>query len=277
MLKILIGVLLSVFVLGLAGYFILAPASATPAVLYIEEGTVEVNAGKGWVAGVNEMELKNGAGVRTKEGEATVVFMEGEMLSLQPNTEVRLDKVTPKKVLVSQLAGETWNKITKLSGITEYAISTPSTVATVRGTEFFLNDEELAVGDGEVQYGSHEKQSMVMVRKHKQAVKDKFVEEEMSDEQLAKMKKFPQKYMKVLKNVRAREIRKHKMLVDQLKKKSGMSEAELEKQLEGIDEGAVDEDKLYSKVPGLLQPKAKRAYMLTKEIKKVRQQMKQQQ
>lgn len=257
-------------------YYILAPSKVSPAILYIENGAVEVNTGAGWTAGVNEMELPQGASVRTKhDGTATVVLMEGEILSLQPETEVRLDKITSKKLYVTQLAGETWNKITKLSGIKEYKIQTPSTVATVRGTEFFFTDTELDVGEGEVQYGTREDEQRIVVREHKRALKEKFVEEDMPEETIARMKQFPKRYLKILKQVRARELRKHKFIMRQVKNR-GVSEEQIEFFMNELDEGRQDEDEIMKKVPSPLQPKAKRTQMLTKEIKHITQQLKQQ-
>ncbi|MBI4016627.1 MAG: FecR domain-containing protein [Candidatus Aenigmarchaeota archaeon] len=274
--KILVGALIVVILLTGVAYYILAPSKVSPAILYIENGAVEVNTGAGWTAGVNEMELPQGASVRTKhDGTATVVLMEGEILSLQPETEVRLDKITSKKLYVTQLAGETWNKITKLSGIKEYKIQTPSTVATVRGTEFFFTDTELDVGEGEVQYGTREDEQRIVVREHKRALKEKFVEEDMPEETIARMKQFPKRYLKILKQVRARELRKHKFIMRQVKNR-GVSEEQIEFFMNELDEGRQDEDEIMKKVPSPLQPKAKRTQMLTKEIKHITQQLKQQ-
>jgi len=271
--KYVIGALLVFALLGVGVWFVLAPASATPAVLYIESGIVEVNVGRGWVQGTNEMELPRGASVKTKAGEATVVFFEGEMLSLQPNTEVVLEKVSSKSVAVSQLAGETWSKVTRLSGIAEYSVKTPSTVATVRGTEFFLSDEELEVADGAVDYGTPDDPQKMKVRKFKRALKGKFVEEDMPVENRARMKKYAERSLRMLSHVRERELRKHKFLLDQAKQR-GLTEDQMRQQMTEIDEGRMSEDELYEKTPLLLRPKAKRALMLTKEIKKVRQRMK---
>ena len=38
-------------------FFVIRPAPATAAILYVEAGTVEVDQGKGWQQGIDELEL----------------------------------------------------------------------------------------------------------------------------------------------------------------------------------------------------------------------------
>ncbi len=264
--KIIIAVIVILALLGI-GYFVLAPKAATAAILYVERGQVEVNTGTGWQTGSDEMELKKGSGVRTADGEATVVLLEGEVMHLEPNSEVKLEQISRKKIKITQLAGETWNKVTKISGISEFIVETPTTVATVRGTEFALNEEELAVTDGEVGYGPKGEPSKIKVRKGKRALAKTMQEEDIAE--LARFKQFPEKYEKILQRVRAREIRKHQQIL-KMAEKRGYTEEKIRAQLNEVDEDRENEDKLYEQAPLLVKPKAKRAYMLTKEIKRAR-------
>lgn len=97
----------------------------------------------------------------------------------------------------------------------------------------------------------------------------------MPEETIARMKQFPKRYLKILKQVRARELRKHKFIMRQVKNR-GVSEEQIEFFMNELDEGRQDEDEIMKKVPSPLQPKAKRTQMLTKEIKHITQQLKQQ-
>ncbi len=251
-------------------YFIfIAPKPATAAILYVESGSVEVDMGKGWQPGADEMELKENAQVRTAEGEATIVFHEGEVMHLEPNSEVKLDEVSSSEIKVTQLAGETWNKVTKISGVSEFTVETPSTVATVRGTEFFITDEQLDVMDGEVDYENKADKKKIKVRQGKHALKNMMQEEDMPPGLMERYKQFPEKYVNILKKIRAREIRKHKGVLKMASNK-GFSEEKIKEQLNEVDEGRQDEDKLYQQVPSMMKPRAKRAYLLTKEIKKAK-------
>lgn len=265
--KLIIIAVIALLLVG-TGYFLLAPASATAAVLYVERGQVEVNSGNGWQTGTDEMELNKGSQVKTGDGEATVVLLEGEVVHLEPNSEIRLDQISGKKIHITQLAGETWNKVTKISGISEFTIETPTTVATVRGTEFTLNSEELDVTEGEVDYGPKEGEK-IKVMGGKRALAKMLREENIPEERLARIRNFPEKYEKILKRVRAREIRKHRQIL-QMAEKRGLTEEKIRAQLNEIDEGRQDEEKAYEQVPALMKPKAKRTYLLTKEIKRAR-------
>ena len=266
------GAVILLILIGIYFVFI-APKPATAAILYVERGSVEVNTGSGWQPGADEMELAKGSQVRTADGEATVVFYEGEITHLEPNTEIKLDEVSKSDIKVTQLAGETWNKVTKISGVSEFTVETPSTVATVRGTEFSINDEEVDVMEGEVDYGPKDKPH-IKVRAGNRAIMQIMAEEGISPEKLARLQQFPGKYEKVLKKVRAREIRKHKGILKMAANK-GMTEEKIHQQLNEIDEGRQDEDKAYQEVPSIMKPKARRTYLLTKEIKKAKAHMRQ--
>ncbi len=262
-----IGVIIAVLVLAGVGYFLLAPPSVSAAILYIESGDVQVNTGSGWQTATDEMELKQGAQIKTATGEATVVLQEGEIVHLQPNTEIKLDSITGRSIKLSQTAGETWNKITKISGISEFSIETPSTVATVRGTEFMLNDVQLDVADGDVEYENKADKKKMHVRAKKKAMADTMQEEDMIDADFAKMQKFAGMEVKVLKKIRAREIKKHGRILKMAEKK-GYTEQQMEQTLNEVDEGRQSEDELYDSAPALMKPRAKRTYLLTKEIKR---------
>ncbi len=260
-----------VIILAVAGvyFFALAPRPVAAALVYIENGTVEVDTGNGWQPATDEMELAQGAHVRTKDNsEATVVLLEGEVMHLQPNTEIKLDQISNNKIKILQLAGETLNKVTKISGITEYSVETPSTVATVRGTEFAINDDEVDVADGEVDYGPKDKPH-IGVKAGKRALKKILKEEDIPPGQLEKLKHFPEKYEHALKRVRMREIKKHPRLLQKAFAR-GYTEEKMKQDLADIDEGRKSEDEIYEKTPALMKPQAKHVYLLTKEIKKIR-------
>ena len=265
--KIIIGIIVLAVIAGI-GFFLLSPPAVTAAVLYVESGDVQVNTGAGWQAGQDEMTLNQGDQIKTGEGEATVILREGEVVHLQPNSEIKLDQISDKKIKISQVTGETWNKITKISGVSEFTIETPSTVATVRGTEFILNDEQLDVGDGEVDYGPKDNPGKVKVRANKKALKNKMQEEDLTEADFAKLKKFPQKYINALKKQRMREIKRNKALLKLTKR--DFNDDDIEKAFNEIDEGRVNEDESYEKAPKIVKPRIKRIYQLTKEIKRAK-------
>ncbi len=271
-----IGVIV-VILIAAGAFWLFSVPPATAAVLYVDEGTVEIDVGKGWVPGQDEMELLAGAKVRTGAGAASVVMLEGEVMHLEPQTEVTLQEISDQTIKITQLLGETWHKVTKISGISTYEIETPSTVATVRGTEFYVTSDEedaIAVEEGEVEVGfvkTPSKKLMVGPKRkmRMQAKLDTMTEEEFTDDPRAA--KFKENYIKKLQRMRMREIKKNERLINVAMKRYGVTDEKMRQFLDDVDEGRQDEDKLYEQVPKPLRKKAERAYKITKAIKKARQ------
>lgn len=104
------------------------------AVLSVSTGTVLVNSKPGVVG----MVLNEGDVVSTSAGFAEVRFFDDAVLRVDENTEFIVKKVSsePRVVKLSQTSGGTWSRVLRMSGVKEYEIETPNTVATVRGTGF---------------------------------------------------------------------------------------------------------------------------------------------
>jgi hypothetical protein len=129
--------------------------------LIIESGDVQVKHGDDswdWVTAQNGMLLYQSDAVRTGENSsASIVFFESSIVRLDSNTEVTLREILLESgktsVKIQQDAGRTWNTVLKVSGIDDYEVQTPSTVASVRGTSFdvyirFENETDVGVGRG---------------------------------------------------------------------------------------------------------------------------------
>ena len=129
-------------------YFTITAKAATIAYLNIENGTVEVDKGEGWIKATDEMELNLFDRIRTLNGEAVIILYESILINLEPNTEVALKEISEEYIRVKQYSGVTWNKFTDIIGINELTIETPETVATVRGTEFGVTMDEVIVAEG---------------------------------------------------------------------------------------------------------------------------------
>jgi len=258
-----IGIIL--IILGGAYFFIFAPKTPTAALLYLQEGNTQVNTGKGWINAVDEMELSQGNKIRT-DGTATIVFYEGEIMQLNPNTEIEIEKLNTKKIQTKQ-NGETLNKITKISGIAEYTIQTPEAVATVRGTLFLQTNTETAVEEGQVSFGTTSQPNLLTIRSGKYASTTNPIEQNIPEEMKQKLAKFKENYKETLKKIRMREILKHKDAL-KLAEEKGYTIEKIKSELEKIDKGELNEDELFQKIPSTLKPRAKRIYQLTKEIKR---------
>jgi hypothetical protein len=268
-----VGAVAAVLVIA-AGIWLASSPKVSAAILYVDSGTVEVDVGKGWVAGTDEMELSQGAKVRTKDGTASVILQEGEVMHLEPNTEVSLSQISGDKMHMDQASGETWNKITRISGITTYEVETPTTVATVRGTEFFVNigaEDDIAVEEGNVEVGFTEtptKKLVVGKNRRLRAKLGNMTEEVLGTDPRAE--KFRQKYIKALERLRTREMKKHQNLIGIAKRTQGMTDEQIQQYISDLDEGRQDLESAYSQVPGVFKSKVQRSYLITKAIRKAK-------
>ncbi len=157
----------------------------------MKEESVAVLAVQSGMAVVNDqpatpgLELREGDLVATKGGaKVSIVFFDSTVLRLDENTEIEVKRIVKgdnKSVSVKQFTGSTWSRILKVSGIKEYSVETPSTVATVRGTGFSVTvsdgDSEIKVKEGSVHVASLEDGQVVA-----EAVVNENFEVEISDE-----------------------------------------------------------------------------------------------
>jgi len=74
---------------------------------------------------------------------ASIVLFESSIIRLDNNTEVTIQEILQQEgetsVKIKQDSGRTWNTVLKMSGIDDYEVHTPTTVASVRGTSFDVN------------------------------------------------------------------------------------------------------------------------------------------
>lgn len=149
-------------VIGFAWFIQTSEAEAeVKAQLVIESGTVQVkHAGESWSIAQNGTFLYQSDSVKTgNDSSASIVLFKSSIIRLASNTEVTLQKLLRQagetNVTIKQDAGRTWNTVLKISGIDNYEVQTPTTIASVRGTSFYVNvhaDDETNVGVG---YGTN--------------------------------------------------------------------------------------------------------------------------
>lgn len=93
----------------------------------------------------DEKELKNGSFVKVVNGSAHVLFANNSLLSIDSNSEVEI-KSENGNIDINQLAGNTWNRVKKLTSNESYTVTTPTALATVRGTVFGVEVGNLISG-----------------------------------------------------------------------------------------------------------------------------------
>jgi hypothetical protein len=240
------------------------------AFLNIEEGKVEVDSGKGWVDAVDGMKLSISDKVRTLNGKAVVILYESIIIQMDPDTEISIEELSKKNVKVAQNSGSTWNKFTAIAGLQNFEVETPTTVATVRGTTFWVDMESVGCVEGNVDVRMANKllkltagtkamyQDGDPVMKH-------FTEE---DRQRALLMK--EKIINHLKNLRQEEIEKHPTTYKLVKSLRGWDDGDVKRYMERLDKGEFSEDELKKKVV-LPAETIEKFAMLTKEIRKERE------
>jgi hypothetical protein len=114
--------------------------------LIIDSGIVKVKHGGSWTIAESGMDLYESDSIKTEDNSsASIILFKTSVIRLDENTEVTLwelirDEET--KVTLQQNSGRTWNTVTKISGIDDYEIQTPTTIASVRGTAFVVIVQE---------------------------------------------------------------------------------------------------------------------------------------
>ena len=107
--------------------------------------------------------LKNGEWLKTKEGVfVAIVFLDGSNIKIQQQTEVKISsyRMTAKelKTNLEMSKGQAWSNVADQGPGGEFTITTPTAVASVKGTEFDLEydidkgETTLIVLAGEVEF-----------------------------------------------------------------------------------------------------------------------------
>ncbi len=141
-------------------------ADELKAQLVIESGEVQYKSTGGtWTTAENGMDLFESDTVKTGDNtSASIILFKSSIIRLDNNTEVTISKLIEEdetSVEIEQNSGRTWNTISKISGIDNYEVQTPTTVASVRGTSFgfyYLADGNISVtvGNGTVNVTTYE-------------------------------------------------------------------------------------------------------------------------
>ena len=125
-------------------YFLTQSHDGLNAQLVINSGTVMIkHHGESWDVAQNGMLLHQSDSLKTENNSsASIILFKSSIIRLDSNTEVMIMELIRKaeetNVTLKQDVGRTWNTILNISGIDNYEVHTPTTVATVRGTTFVI-------------------------------------------------------------------------------------------------------------------------------------------
>lgn len=122
-------------------------ADKAKAQLIINSGDVQVkSSGESWKLADNGMYLYSYDSIKTGDNSsASIILFETSIIRLDSDTQISIEELIrgeETSVTVQQDYGRTWNTIYKISGIDNYEVQTPTTVASVRGTAFVVIVQE---------------------------------------------------------------------------------------------------------------------------------------
>jgi hypothetical protein len=143
-LKIMIAIFVIIMVCIVGLFWFMQSSNIVKAQLIIDYGDIQVkHEGGSWISAQNGMDLLQSDSIRTGDNaSASIVFFKSSIIRLDSNTEVNLQEMIQNadgaNVKINQNAGRTWNSISKISGIDNFEVQTPTTVASVRGTAFVV-------------------------------------------------------------------------------------------------------------------------------------------
>jgi hypothetical protein len=234
------------------------------------QGNVEINEGKGWSAASEGMKLSTNDKIRTNSGKATVVLFESVISQLEPNTEVEIASLVKENPKLKQTSGSTWNKFTKITGVGTYDVETPTTTATVRGTEFGVNvnPDEFPVLEGTVVVDSNG--NTLNVGPFQKAVYDtngQLIVVELSLKEKQELLVKAKQTLEEIKKLRENIFDDNRALIDKAMQKYQVTESQLRDYLDKIDAGEIDDAALMEKSPVKV-PAMEQLKKINDEVKK---------
>ena len=250
-----IALIVVLAIVGLAIYGMLFFSKTTEAILLPEKGTVEINSGSGFQAVTTQTNVDENDIIKTgPDSSAQLIIYESVLITLESNTQVTLADLKKDNIQVSQQAGSTWNKFTKLNGVTGYTLTTPTSVAAVRGTEFGLNNDRLIVAEGTVALDAQGQKLDVAGDEKAEISTHGAQKKELTSDDMEYMITRLEIQRKQLQQLRTRELEKHDSIIKvaqtkytQLNKDG--NPGSLNEMLDAADNGDVDLENAEVQIP----------------------------
>jgi len=251
--KILIGVIIFLLIMGAAFYFLILRDSTEIATLTIKKQKVEVNTGGDWQQ-ASDSRLLLSDSIRTLDGRALVILHESILINMKENSELSIKDLDKDKPSITQKSGKVWSKFTGMSGIENYEVETPNTVATVRGTAFLSKIEGSASifisGEGNVELRSGSNSLMLGAgEKGVNRGDGSITKEPLTAEERAEIIELMKESLDDIKILRKKIINKHSAVLQRLMSQFELTEKDIDNGLDMIDRGEIDDNELMNKSP----------------------------
>lgn len=266
-----IGGVVVVLAIIIGVYAVFASPTVSAQLLYTS-GNVQVDQGKGYLAVSADMELGLGDKIKTgSDGDATVVLYESVLVQLEPDTEIAINNLQQRNLKVTQSSGSTWNKFAKITGVENYEVATPDTVATVRGTYFkFANNSVLLANGALTQSAGPNTLSLSGLSKSSYSA-GSLSPATVTDSDRNSIVSQTDKLVRELIRLRAIEVRKHTTVLKMIYTRYGMTADQVIQKLAELDNNNDDLDAIARQAPVQLAA-INKVKEMTKEIRKIKAQ-----
>jgi hypothetical protein len=252
------------FILIIGGLFVFLYNPIIKAELNYNSGTVLVNDQL-----VNkDVKLSENDVIETKEGSATIILYESVIISLDPNTKISLTDLTKDNLEIEQFSGSTWNKFTKMLGISSYTASYGNTRASVRGTSFILSENKIITAEGEVEFEINGFTYRVGKDNVVELVDGEIVERTVTNKEKELIQQKLKSTVTELKQMRERIVEDNSFLIDKVKKTQDLTDEDIEQFMDEADNGELNLDELYQQSP-IKSKSVEKVIEITKNIQKV--------
>jgi hypothetical protein len=224
-------------------------ASVPIARLTIAKGEVNIVEGESVKAAVAGQILTAGQMIRTGSDAMAEVFLKDQgIVRLSENTEFALKRVDASGVELDQSSGKATVFLKRLKQDTEFTITTPTSVAAVRGTSFLVDvksktESNIALFDGAVEVKSKRGQSVVMDQKGELSVTDK---SNISKEAIRPLSKESLDHLKKMAVFQKTQIEEYNSFIDDLKETTAIKmtreEGDVKEQVAAIKDRPSSQD-----------------------------------
>ncbi len=246
------------------------PNDNLPARISSVSGDVQVDSGSGYGVAEQDMMLNQGDSIKTGDGASAVIILyDSVLVRLTPNTEISIKDLSKRNPLIKQESGIVWTKFTKIGGVEEFNIQTPTTLATVKGTTLatFASPYKLIVGSGEVIANEGESVFNISSGEVLEKSNNGYSKRNMAVEERSELMVQYTFEIATFRDLRLRELKKNNVAMSIVRSKYNATDEQILEYFDRIDRGFETEDNLRSTIGNL--PSANPIFDYDAEIKTI--------
>ncbi|MDD3175680.1 MAG: hypothetical protein PHU51_04345 [Candidatus Nanoarchaeia archaeon] len=218
----------------------------------------------------SEQFFKNIDAIKTTEGEAILTIKQATIITVDPNSEIKIDDLTDDSLKISQVQGSSWNKFLALTGIKSYDVQTTHTVASVRGTGFYVKPgsefDTFMLGEGELALEGWN-DTLKPFQKVIVYENQTYELQNLTEEEIQFLKLRISEDLDKIKKIRETIFDANKNTISTIKKLTSTTDEDFTNLIEDIDEGRVDDKQKMEESPIPLPNDVEKIVQINEKIK----------